>query len=100
MQRRRRNLLLNRYRQYNEKEKIWMGWERKRGKLEEFNKLIRGEKNTSYNIISGDINILKKAKYVITLDADTKLPRDVAKRLIGAMEHPLNKPIINNVKNR
>ncbi|KOM96135.1 NdvB [Clostridium botulinum] len=89
---------LNRYRQYNEKEKIWMGWERKRGKLEEFNKLIRGEKNTSYNIISGDINILKKVKYVITLDADTKLPRDVAKRLIGAMEHPLNKPIINSVK--
>nr|WP_243466717.1 hypothetical protein [Clostridium botulinum] len=75
-----------------------MGWERKRGKLEEFNKLIRGEKNTSYNIISGDINILKKVKYVITLDADTKLPRDVAKRLIGAMEHPLNKPIINSVK--
>ncbi|MDU4598869.1 MAG: cyclic beta 1-2 glucan synthetase, partial [Clostridium sporogenes] len=89
---------LNRYRQYNEKEKIWMGWERKRGKLEEFNKLIRGEKNTSYNTISGDINILKKVKYVITLDADTKLPRNVAKKLIGAMEHPLNKPIINNVK--
>ncbi|MDU5118690.1 MAG: cyclic beta 1-2 glucan synthetase, partial [Clostridium botulinum] len=89
---------LNRYRQYNEKEKIWMGWERKRGKLEEFNKLIRGEKNTSYNTISGDINILKKVKYVITLDADTKLPRDVAKSLIGAMEHPLNRPIINNVK--
>nr|WP_307889973.1 hypothetical protein [Clostridium botulinum] len=89
---------LNRYRQYNKKEKIWMGWERKRGKLEEFNKLIRGEKNTSYNTISGDINILKKVKYVITLDADTKLPRNVAKRLIGAMEHPLNKPIINNVK--
>ncbi len=76
-----------------------MGWERKRGKLEEFNRLIRGDKNTTYNVISGDINILKKVKYVITLDADTKLPRDVAKRLIGAMEHPLNKPIIDRVKN-
>ncbi|MCR1934322.1 GH36-type glycosyl hydrolase domain-containing protein [Clostridium tepidum] len=90
---------LNRYRKYNEKEKAWMGWERKRGKLEEFNRLIRGDKNTTYNVISGDINILKKVKYVITLDADTKLPRDVAKRLIGAMEHPLNKPIIDRVKN-
>ncbi|MGO5066566.1 cyclic beta 1-2 glucan synthetase [Clostridium sporogenes] len=89
---------LNRYRKYNEKEKAWMGWERKRGKLEEFNRLIRGDKNTSYNVISGDINILKKVKYVITLDADTKLPRDVAKRLIGAMEHPLNNPIIDEVK--
>ncbi|EJP6472178.1 cyclic beta 1-2 glucan synthetase [Clostridium botulinum] len=89
---------LNRYRKYNEKEKAWMGWERKRGKLEEFNRLIRGDKNTSYNVISGDINILKRIKYVITLDADTKLPRDVAKRLIGAMEHPLNNPIIDEVK--
>ncbi|WP_409069019.1 GH36-type glycosyl hydrolase domain-containing protein [Clostridium sp. FAM 1755] len=89
---------LNRYRKYNEKEKAWMGWERKRGKLEEFNRLIRGDKNTSYNVISGDINILKRVKYVITLDADTKLPRDVAKRLIGAMEHPLNNPIIDEVK--
>ncbi|MDS1004284.1 glucoamylase family protein [Clostridium sporogenes] len=92
--------VLNRYRKYNEKEKAWMGWERKRGKLEEFNRLIRGDKNTSYNVISGDINILKKVKYVITLDADTKLPRDAAKRLIGAMEHPLNNPIIDKVKKR
>ncbi|EJO5348080.1 cyclic beta 1-2 glucan synthetase [Clostridium botulinum] len=91
---------LNRYRQYNEKEKTWMGWERKRGKLEEFNKLIRGEKNTSYNITSGDISTLREVKYVITLDADTKLPRDGAKKLIGAMEHPLNKPIISKVRKK
>ncbi|MCM8709887.1 cyclic beta 1-2 glucan synthetase [Clostridium sp. SYSU_GA19001] len=86
---------LNRYRQYNEKEGIWLGWERKRGKLMEFNALLRGDNSTSYNVISGDINTLRKAKYVITLDADTQLPRDIAKKLIGAMSHVLNKPHID-----
>ncbi|PRR78185.1 N,N'-diacetylchitobiose phosphorylase [Clostridium liquoris] len=85
----------NRYRQYNEKEDIWLGWERKRGKLMEFNNLIRGDKNTSYNIISGNIEHLYKIKYVITLDADTQLPRDSANKLIGAMAHELNKPYID-----
>lgn len=82
----------NRYRQYNEKEGIWLGWERKRGKLMEFNELLRGNKNTSYNVTSGDVEKLSKIKYVITLDADTQLPRDTAKKLIGAMSHVLNKP--------
>ncbi|WP_032122287.1 GH36-type glycosyl hydrolase domain-containing protein [Clostridium amazonitimonense] len=85
----------NRYRQYNEKEGIWLGWERKRGKLMEFNYLIRGDKNTSYNVISGDINKLQDIKYIITLDADTKLPIGTAKGLIGAMAHILNKPNID-----
>ncbi|MDP4177408.1 MAG: glucoamylase family protein [Bacillota bacterium] len=90
----------NRYRKYNEKEKIWLGWERKRGKIMEFNALLRGDKHTSYNVISGDISILHNIKYVITLDADTKLPRDSAKKLIGAMTHPLNKPHYNNSKKK
>ncbi|WP_027625800.1 GH36-type glycosyl hydrolase domain-containing protein [Clostridium lundense] len=85
----------NRYRQYNDKEGIWLGWERKRGKLVEFNNLIRGDKTTSYDVISGNIEPLYKTKYVITLDADTKLPRDSAKKLIGAMAHELNKPYID-----
>lgn len=85
----------NRYRQYNESEEIWMGWERKRGKLMEFNSLLRGDKNTSYNVISSDIENLQNVKYVITLDADTQLPRDIAKKLIGAMSHVLNKPIVD-----
>ncbi|WP_125154038.1 GH36-type glycosyl hydrolase domain-containing protein [Clostridium rectalis] len=85
----------NRYRQFNDKENLWIGWERKRGKLVEFNKLIRGEKNTSYNTISSDINNLSKVKYIITLDADTKLPRESAKKLIGAMAHVLNEPYID-----
>ncbi|AKN32806.1 NdvB [Clostridium carboxidivorans P7] len=89
----------NRYRQHNEKEGIWLGWERKRGKLVEFNKLIRGDKNTSYDVISGNIEDLYNIKYVITLDADTQLPRDSAKRLIGSMYHILNRPYID-LKNK
>jgi cellobiose phosphorylase len=90
----------NRYRQYNEKEGIWLGWERKRGKLMEFNALIRGDKNTSYNVISGDISNLFKVKYIITLDADTKLPRGSAKKLIGAMTHTLNIPYVDEKSKR
>jgi len=89
---------LNRYRQYNEKENKWIGWERKRGKLMEFNEFLRGNEKTSYNIISSNAYELRKVKYVITLDADTKLPRDSAKKLIGAMAHPLNNAVINYSK--
>lgn len=89
---------LNRYRQFNKKQNMWLGWERKRGKLMEFNSLIRGDKNTSYNVISGDIEKIYDAKYVITLDADTRLPRDAAKKLIGAVTHILNRPEIKNDK--
>ena len=90
----------NRYRQYNKKENKWIGWERKRGKLVEFNQLLRGNENTSYDVISGDISKLKKVKYVITLDADTQLPRDSAKKLIGAMAHILNRPYYEKNKKR
>ena len=90
----------NRYRQYNDKENIWIGWERKRGKLMEFNALLRGELNTSYDTISGDITKLQKVKYVITLDADTQLPRETAKKLIGAMCHVLNKPHVDEKDKR
>lgn len=91
---------LSRYRQYNEKENSWLGWERKRGKLVEFNRLIRGDETTSYNIISGDIKKLYKVKYIITLDADTILPINSSKKLIGAMAHPLNHPHIETGKKR
>ncbi|MCY6483224.1 cyclic beta 1-2 glucan synthetase [Clostridium aestuarii] len=90
----------SRYRQYNEKEGKWIAWERKRGKLMEFNTLIRGNKKTSYDVISGDISELCKAKYVITLDTDTQLPRDTAKKLIGAMGHILNIPHIDTSRKR
>lgn len=86
----------HRKRIYSENEKKWMGWERKRGALVEFNELIMGSKDTSYNVISGDISYLSKVRYVITLDADTNLPLGVAKRLIGTISHPLNKARYNN----
>ncbi|KGI36814.1 NdvB [Clostridium tetani ATCC 9441] len=86
----------NRYRKFNEKEGIWLGWERKRGKLEEFNHLIRGDRETSYNVISGDIENLYEVKYIITLDADTQLPMGTAKKLIGSMAHSLNIPYIDH----
>lgn len=85
----------NRVRKYNKKEKKYIGWERKRGKLLEFVSMLKGSKNTTYNILSGDTTPLTKAKYIITLDADTILPIDTAKKLIGAMSHPLNKAVVD-----
>lgn len=88
----------SRYRRYNECEKKWIGWERKRGKIMEFSYLMRGSDSTSYDVMSGDIKKLNKVKYIITLDADTKLPKDTAKVLIGAMAHVLNRPYLINGK--
>lgn len=85
---------LNRERIFNPKENCYMGRERKRGKLMEFISLIKGNENHSFSVISSPINRLKDAKYIITLDADTFLPRETAHKLVGAMSHILNKPVI------
>ncbi|WP_027621850.1 GH36-type glycosyl hydrolase domain-containing protein [Acetivibrio clariflavus] len=85
----------HRHRQFNDRQKKWMGWERKRGALLEFNDMLLGSKKTSYSITSTDISLLPKVKYVITLDADTVLPLGTAKKLIGTMAHPLNLPEID-----
>jgi cyclic beta-1,2-glucan synthetase len=69
-----------------------MGWERKRGKIEEFNRLLRGATDTSFVLRVGDVSILPQVRYCITLDSDTRLPRDAAKQLIGVIAHPLNRP--------
>ncbi|HMI31245.1 MAG TPA: DUF3131 domain-containing protein, partial [Candidatus Limnocylindrales bacterium] len=92
--------LFHRPRQWNEKEGVWMGWERKRGKIEEFNSLLRGAESTSFRLMVGDGSILGTIRYVITLDADTRLPRDVARQLIGVIEHPLNRPHFDPVLRR
>ncbi len=70
------------------------GWvlERKRGKLEEFNRLLRDDGNTSFTDVTADKAFLRQVKYVITLDSDTQLPRDAARKLIGIAAHPLNRP--------
>ncbi len=83
--------LFHRRRLYNPSEGEWMGWERKRGKLHEFNRLLRGATDTSFTVQLGDLSLLSQVKYVITLDADTLLPTDAACRLIGAIAHPLNR---------
>ncbi|HSL42234.1 MAG TPA: glucoamylase family protein [Anaerolineales bacterium] len=80
----------HRERVWNESEERWMGWERKRGKLEEFNRLLGGADDTTFTIKVGDLSVLPTIRYVITLDADTGLPREAARQLIGTMAHPLN----------
>lgn len=87
-------LLLHRRRQWNNAQGRWIGWERKRGKLHEFNRLLRGATDTSFLDIDGCLAQLPRdVRFVITLDADTRLPRGAAKRLIGKMAHPLNAPL-------
>jgi len=87
-------LLLHRRRVYNPKERVWMGWERKRGKLLHLNALLREEAD-NFPVKVGDVSVLQKVRYVITLDADTELPRGSAQRMIGALAHPLNRAIID-----
>ncbi|MFN3273228.1 MAG: GH36-type glycosyl hydrolase domain-containing protein [Paracoccus sp. (in: a-proteobacteria)] len=87
-----RFLHLHRQRRLNPAEGVWMGWERKRGKLEELNRLLRGATGTSFAPMS--LPVPDAVRYVITLDADTRMPRDVAARLIGKMAHPLNRPVL------
>ena len=72
-----------------------MGWERKRGKIEEFNRLLRGATDTSFTVCVGDLTVLSEVKYCITLDSDTRLPRGVARELIGVIMHPLNRPVVD-----
>jgi cyclic beta-1,2-glucan synthetase len=80
-----------RERRWNPSENKWMGWERKRGKLAEFNRLLLDPSTeTTYSVREGELNVLSNIRYVITLDADTILPKDGAHRLVGTLAHPLN----------
>src|SRR5262245_13914623 len=73
-----RFFLFHRERQWNSREQVWMGWERKRGKIEEFNRLLRGSPDTSFSVSPGAREILSSVRYCLTLDSDTRLPRDGA----------------------
>jgi cyclic beta-1,2-glucan synthetase len=86
--------LFHRHRVYNPREKSWMGWERKRGKLLDLNKLLRGQYD-SFPVKVGDLAILPSVRFVITLDSDTELPRGTAHRMAGALAHPLNQAVID-----
>ncbi len=88
-----RFFVFHRHRKWNGSENRWMGWERKRGKLHEVNKLLRGATDTSYVSASKSaIAYPDRIKFVVTLDSDTQLPRDAVRRLVGKMLHPLNAP--------
>jgi hypothetical protein len=86
-----RFFLFHRRRIWNASQGCWMGWERKRGKLLEFNKLLRGARDTSYSVCSAEPSSLPRIEFVITLDADTQMPRDTVGRLVGSLAHPLNR---------
>src|SRR5208282_5231693 len=83
--------LFHRPRRWNPEEQLWMGYERKRGKLAELNSLLRGGGQRCFSLIVGTTDVLSSVKYVITLDTDTQLPRDAACQFVGAMAHPLNR---------
>ncbi len=82
--------LFHRPRRWNPMDQIWMGYERKRGKLADLNSFLRGSSNDCFSLVVGDTSRLENTKYVITLDTDTQLPRDSAWKLVGTMAHPLN----------
>ncbi len=90
--------LFFRCRKWNKAENCYMGWERKRGKLEEFNNLLNGagKENTTFSSVYCEEELLTTFRYVITLDADTNLIRDNAAKLVGLIDHPLNKPILDS----
>ena len=83
--------LFHRPRRWNARERLWMGYERKRGKLGDLNSFLRGGSSDRFSLIVGETGVLSNVKYVITLDTDTQLPRDSARQFVGAMAHPLNR---------
>ncbi|WP_323844226.1 GH36-type glycosyl hydrolase domain-containing protein [Microbulbifer magnicolonia] len=93
-------LLLHRERRWNPAEGCWMGWERKRGKLIEFNRLLKGRDDHSFASCIGDRSQLEGIRYVITLDADSQMPPGTARRLAGAMAHPLNRAVVDRESQR
>jgi cyclic beta-1,2-glucan synthetase len=96
-----RFFLYHRRRLWNPSEGKWIGWERKRGKIQEFNRLLRGAKDTTYIRLDGkQVTAPFGVRYVITLDADTKLPKRTVSQLVGTLAHPLNRAQIDPRLNR
>ncbi|WP_417809732.1 glucoamylase family protein [Thioclava sp.] len=89
---------LHRRRLWNASEGVWMGWERKRGKLAELNQLLRGANDTSFDVQSD--RVPQDVRYVITLDADTRLLHGTVHQMIGKMAHPLNRPRFDDAAGR
>ncbi len=92
--------LFHRPRKWNKRENTWMGYERKRGKLEELNKLVLDKSGHDFLSVIGDKEIYTKIKFIITLDTDTDLPRESASKMVGALAHPLNNAVYSEKKQR
>ena len=88
-----RFFLAHRRRLRNDAEGVWMGWERKRGKLVELNRLLRGDPDTSF--LPMEPALPDGVVHVMTLDSDTRITRDAVTRLVGKMAHPLNRPVLD-----
>jgi cellobiose phosphorylase len=92
--------LFHRQRMWSKCENAWIGWERKRGKLELLNRLLMGEKLSENIVYLGNVDALKGIRYVITLDSDTQLPKDQARALVEVLSHPLNRPYLTANKDK
>ncbi len=91
--------LFHRARRWNASEGVWMGYERKRGKLADLNAMLRGADDRFAEVV-GDPAILRNTRYVITLDTDTQLPRDAARQMVGTLTHMLNRPVYDSQRKR
>ncbi|HVV87395.1 MAG TPA: hypothetical protein VHE35_30345, partial [Kofleriaceae bacterium] len=91
--------LLHRTRRWNPRARCWMGWERKRGKLEDLNRALRGDR-TRFATIVGPTARLDGVRYVLALDSDTELPRESARLLAATLAHPLNRPWFDEARGR
>jgi len=92
--------LLHRRRTWSAGEGRFIGWERKRGKLEELNRLLRGAEDTTFSRVEAPRALFSQVRFVLTLDADTDLPRDTARDLIAVLGHPLNRPELDAARGR
>jgi cellobiose phosphorylase len=92
--------LFHRPRRWNPHDRIWMGYERKRGKLADLNALLRDGDRAGFSLVVGATAVLSGVRYVITLDTDTQLPRDAARELVGTLAHPLNRAVYDPARQR
>ena len=92
--------LFHRPRRWNPRQGVWMGWERKRGKLCQFNAFLRGGPSDPFTTIVGELAPLRDVRYVLTLDSDSTLPHDAAALLAGTLAHPLNRAVFDPAAGR
>ena len=93
-------VLLHRRRKFNPVEGCWMAWERKRGKIEDFNRYVLGDGDDAFDMVAGPAKALRGIRYAITLDADTQMSPGSGARLVGILAHPLNRAVVDQDSGR